>query len=131
MRKIQLPKFDTFFWQNWFFWIFIFLHFCKYFQFRTTYPSLQYLIFCIRMSVIYWIQARFNKSKIKPVVSQRTSLIFYDTHFIFDKLILCVPAVIKWVVILLCWNRNIAFLPLEKSFSCWFKIAKLVLFFLN
>ena len=73
--------FDKIFYENWLFWTFIFLHFCKYFQFRTPYLSLQYLIFCVRISGIYWIQAHFDKSNTKPTVPQRTSPIFYDTHF--------------------------------------------------
>ena len=73
--------FYNFFYENWFFWTFTFLHFCKYFQFRTTYLSLQYLIFCIQMSGFYWIWICFDKSKTKPVIPQRTSPIFYDTHF--------------------------------------------------
>ena len=44
-----------FFYENWLFWTSIFLHFCKYFQFQTTYLSLQYLIFCVWISEIYWI----------------------------------------------------------------------------
>ena len=63
-----------FFYENWFFWTFIFSHFCKYFQYWTTYLSLQYLIFCVQMSGFYWIWACFDKSKTKPVIPQRPVL---------------------------------------------------------
>ena len=85
MRKILMPKFGTFFdeiyYENWFFRTCIFLHFCKHFQFQTTYLSLQYLIFCVQMSEIYWILSRFDKLKTKPVVPCRISPIFYDKYF--------------------------------------------------
>ena len=48
-------SFDKIFYENWIFWTFIFLQFCKYFQFRTAYMSLHYLFFCVQMSEIYWI----------------------------------------------------------------------------
>ena len=43
------------FYENWFFWILNFLRFCPLFCSQARYLSMQYLIFCIWMSAICWI----------------------------------------------------------------------------
>ena len=83
-EKYQIPKncqifwqiFWQFFYKNWIFWMSIFLHFCIYHCSLARYQSLQYLIFCVWMSVFHWIQLFIYRVNNESVVPWRTSPIF-------------------------------------------------------
>ena len=89
-EKNQIPKIWTFFWhifyENWIFWISIFLHFFIYFCSQAQYLSLQYLIFCVWMLVFHWISSCIDKVKTKSTVAQRISPIFFVTYFSLNRL---------------------------------------------
>ena len=61
----------------------IFLHFCIHHCSLARYQSLQYLIFCVWMSVFHWIWSCIDKFKTKSVDAHRTSPIFFVTYFRF------------------------------------------------